>query len=42
VRRFGLESQNRDGHADFQRHLEGRIAWVAAVNQGSRRRLGAL
>jgi hypothetical protein len=42
ARRFGLDSQNRDGHADFRRHLEGRIGWVAAVNAGARRRLGAL
>jgi hypothetical protein len=42
ARRFGLESQNRDGHADFLRHLEGRVAWVSAVNAGARRRLGAL
>jgi hypothetical protein len=42
ARRDGLEAQNRDGHADFQRHLEGRVAWVAAVNPGARRRLGPL
>jgi hypothetical protein len=42
ARRFGLESQNRDGHADFARHLEGRVAWVRAVNPGAQRRLGAL
>ena len=42
ARRFGLESQNRDGHADFARHLEGRVAWVNAVNPSARRRLGAL
>ena len=40
ARRLGLESQNRDGHADFRRHLEGRVAWVAAVNPDARRRLG--
>jgi hypothetical protein len=32
VARFGLESQNRDGHPDFRRHLEGKVAWVAALN----------
>jgi hypothetical protein len=42
ARRFGLESQNRAGHSDFRRHLEGRVAWVSAVNGGARRRLGAL
>jgi hypothetical protein len=42
ARRFGLESQNRDGHGDFRRHLEGRVAWIAAVNPGARRRLGPL
>jgi RNA-directed DNA polymerase len=42
ARKHGLESQNRDGHADFRRHLEGRIAWVTAVNVDARRRLGAL
>jgi hypothetical protein len=42
ARRLGLESQNRDGHADFRRHLEGRVAWVASVDAGALRRLGAL
>jgi hypothetical protein len=42
ARRDGLEAQNRDGHADFRRHLEGRVAWVAAVNAAARRRLGPL
>jgi hypothetical protein len=42
ARRLGVESQNREGHADFRRHLEGRIAWVSAVNPAARRRLGAL
>jgi hypothetical protein len=42
ARRFGLESQNRHEHADFARHLEGRVAWVNAVNPSARRRLGAL
>jgi hypothetical protein len=32
VARFGLESQNQDGHRDFRRYLEGKVAWVAAVN----------
>jgi hypothetical protein len=42
ARRLGLESQNRGAHPDFRRHLEGRIAWVSAVDEGARRRLGAL
>ncbi|HTA20409.1 MAG TPA: reverse transcriptase family protein [Polyangia bacterium] len=42
ARKHGLESQNRDGHADFRRHLEGKIAWVEAMNPRARRRLGAL
>jgi hypothetical protein len=39
VARFGLESQNRDGRPDFRRHLEGRVAWAAALNPGVGRRL---
>jgi RNA-directed DNA polymerase len=42
ARRHGLDSQNRDGHADFRRHLEGKIAWVDAVNTRATRRLGGL
>jgi hypothetical protein len=42
ARRFGLDSQNHEGHLDFRRHLEGRVAWVAAVDPSARRRLGAL
>jgi hypothetical protein len=30
--RDGAQSQNRDHHADFRAHLQGRIAWVAALN----------
>jgi hypothetical protein len=44
--RLGPESQNRDGHADFRRHLEGRVAWAAALNpdfgQRARRLLGQI
>lgn len=40
--RLGPESQNRDGHADFRAHLEGRIAWVAATNSGRGDRLRRL
>jgi hypothetical protein len=42
VARFGLESQNRDGRSDFRRHLEGRVAWAAALNPGTGRRLREL
>lgn len=38
----GPASQNRDGHADFRRRLEGRVAWVAAANPRHGRRLYAL
>jgi RNA-directed DNA polymerase len=41
VARSGLESQNRDGHPDFLRHLEGRVAWAAALNPGAGKRLRA-
>lgn len=30
--RHGPESQNRDGHADFQAHLRGRITYVTMLN----------
>ena len=38
--RFGPDSQNRDGHADFRAHLAGRIGWVESANvaKGSRLR----
>ncbi|HVU50360.1 MAG TPA: reverse transcriptase family protein [Polyangia bacterium] len=42
ARRSGLESQNREGHGEFRRHLEGRVAWVRAVDPRTARRLGAL
>lgn len=38
VGRFGLESQNREGRADFRRHLEGRVAWATALNPAFARR----
>jgi hypothetical protein len=41
VARSGLESQNRDGRPDFLRHLEGRVAWAAALNPGAGKRLRA-
>ena len=31
-KRLGPGSQNRDGHADFRAHLEGRVAFVESVN----------
>lgn len=30
--RHGPDSQNRQGHADFRAHLDGRVAWVETVN----------
>lgn len=42
VARFGLDGQNRDGHPDFRRHLEGRVAWAAALNPAAGRRLREL
>jgi RNA-directed DNA polymerase len=30
--RHGAQSQNRDAHADFRAHLDGRIAWVERLN----------
>lgn len=38
-RRFGPDSQNSDGHADFQAHIRGRIAWHASVNSTRGHRL---
>ncbi|HVV51678.1 MAG TPA: reverse transcriptase family protein [Polyangia bacterium] len=37
--RFGLDAQNRQGHPDFRRHLEGRVEWAAALNPRVGRRL---
>ena len=28
----GPEAQNRSGHSDFRRHLEGRVGWVEQIN----------
>jgi RNA-directed DNA polymerase len=36
--RSGLDSQNRDARPDFRRHLEGRVAWAAALNPAFGRR----
>jgi RNA-directed DNA polymerase len=30
--RRGVTGQNREGHADFRGHLQGRVAWVAALS----------
>jgi hypothetical protein len=40
-RRHGPESQNHDRRPDFRAHLDGRIAWVEAVNlrRGGRLRM---
>jgi hypothetical protein len=40
--RFGPESQNRSGHTDFRRHLEGRVSYVASVHPDRGQRLRAL
>lgn len=37
--RHGPASQNRERHADFRAHLEGRVAWIAHVNPAHARRL---
>jgi retron-type reverse transcriptase len=39
VAKHGLESQNREGHSDFRRHLEGKVAWAAALNPELGKRL---
>ena len=38
-RRHGPEDQNRDGHPDFQAHLNGRVTWIENVNPGRGLRL---
>lgn len=30
--RFGAQTQNRSGHADFRAHLQGRVAFVESIN----------
>ncbi len=42
VARFGLDSQNRENRPDFHRHLEGRVAWAAALNPVAGKRLRGL
>ncbi|MEO1457010.1 MAG: reverse transcriptase family protein [Pseudomonadota bacterium] len=41
-RRHGPAEQNRAGHPAFRQHLEGRVAWVEAVNPRRGARLRAL
>ena len=40
--RHGPAGQNHDGVADFPRHLDGRVAWVAQVNPVRGAKLRAL
>ncbi|MEM9059158.1 MAG: reverse transcriptase family protein [Pseudomonadota bacterium] len=40
--RHGAAAQNRDQHADFRAHLEGRIGWVAGLNPRRAEKLYAL
>ena len=40
--RLGPDSQNRGGHTDFRRHVEGRIAWARSINPAFGARLAAL
>jgi hypothetical protein len=40
--RLGPESQNREGHAEFRAHLEGRVGFVAMINADKGNRLRAI
>ena len=40
--RHGPDAANREDHPDFRRHLEGRVAWVSALNPDRGGRLAAL
>jgi retron-type reverse transcriptase len=40
--RHGPDSQNRSGHDDFRAHLEGRVSFVAVVNEARGKLLRAL
>lgn len=40
--KHGLQSQNRDGRADFAAYLEGRVAWVRMVDPRRGAQLGLL
>jgi RNA-directed DNA polymerase len=37
--RLGPENQNRDGHANFRSHLQGRVAFVESINPAKGKRL---
>lgn len=41
-RRHGADSQNRDEHADFRAHLQGRVAWAEATAPARGAKLRAL
>ncbi|MGM9481589.1 reverse transcriptase family protein [Roseateles sp. NT4] len=38
----GPAGQNREGHADWQAHLQGRVAWAAQLNPGKAKKLRLL
>lgn len=38
----GPAGQNRDGHADWRAHLQGRVAWAAQLNPAKAQKLKAL
>ena len=40
--KLGPASQNRDSHPQFRQHLEGRVAFVAAINPGRAKKLATL
>jgi len=40
--RYGIHSQNRSGHANFEQHLQGRIAHVKSLNRNKGDKLGLL
>jgi RNA-directed DNA polymerase len=40
--RLGPETQNRNGHAQFRSHLEGRVGFVEAINPARGKRLRAI
>ena len=40
--RTGLEAQNRAGHPDFRRHVEGRVAWLSTGDPARAKKLHAL
>ena len=40
--RHGPASQNREGHADFHAHLEGRVSYVASINPEKGKKLRAI